>query len=371
MGMSSASFWRLVSFILAILLVAQWILFSLVLSHRHDSTSTAIASDRVMAAADHPHKSLDVWKTADNPVRLSKSRSEKENENVNGGVAVTIMLRAPKWFHRRYTLMMHNVLSNLPSNWKVQVFVNVAWLEKDVLPLHPGMKLLLQKNSTTLHANTDTSTAPTAAALADRIIWTPLPSHMARFKPKQLFKSKWLWESVVAENVLMFGGNGALCANSQYSMERFVKYDYVGAPWFQMDGVGGDGSTHSFRHRSAMLSILSQHPPEDNPQDMDRPDYQYFLRHMLGTAGTYKVADPATTMAFGGFVNNDEAPFLVSGTLPNLNWTVRENVLSTCPEIKMIFPSMHEPGCFGAHPNPAKCKASICALQDKIPPSGC
>ena len=31
------------------------------------------------------------------------------------GVAVTLMLNAPKWFQKRYSTMMSNILSNTPS----------------------------------------------------------------------------------------------------------------------------------------------------------------------------------------------------------------------------------------------------------------
>ena len=49
--------------------------------------------------------------------------AEKENISVHPktdiispeGVAATVMLKAPKWFLRRYTAMIHNVLANIPS----------------------------------------------------------------------------------------------------------------------------------------------------------------------------------------------------------------------------------------------------------------
>ncbi len=266
------------------------------------------------------------------------------------GVAATLMLRAPKWFHRRYTIMLHNVLANIPEDWKVQIFVNQEWLEKDVLPLHPGLQTMYQQS----HESSWT---------VGRITWTPLPTNMVQQKPKQIFKSTWFWESMLAENILLFGGNGALCANSQASLNDFRAWDYVGTPWTLHHQKGGDGSTHSFRHRSAMLSILQTYPLDNGP------DYQFFVKHLLER--DYKVANKETTMAFGGISEWDRAPFLLSGTQAKLNWTQRENILSVCPEIKVIFPSMHEPACFGAHPNGTKCKESICALQDQIPSQGC
>ena len=97
----------------------------------------------------------------------------------------------------------------------------------------------------------------------------------------------------------------------------------------------------------------------------------------------YKVADIETTKIFGGVstmidsVDNTKEiidghpPMVVSGTMANLNWSARDNLLQICPELKVIFPSLHEPNCFGAHPNGEKCRATICALQEKIPGHGC
>ena len=45
--------------------------------------------------------------------------------------------------------------------------------------------------------------------------------------------------------------------------------------------------------------------------------------------------------------------------------------MTICPEIKMIFPSLHDPSCFGAKPNGEKCKKSICALRDPPRKGGC
>lgn len=177
-------------------------------------------------------------------------------------------------------------------------------------------------------------------------------------------KSEWLWENIVHENVFLFGGNGALCGNSDVFLERFLSYDYVGAPWSAYGGRGGDGSSHSFRHRSVMLEILKEHPPNDGDQD-----YKYFLNHMVKDSTKYKIASREVTVAFGG-VSDSGTPFLLSGTQANLNFTTRESILFLCPELKVIFPSLHEPTCFGAHPQPETCRSTICALND-IPPQGC
>lgn len=324
---SKHCFWRFFAFLFASSLLLQWIIFSAV-----------FRDDSKLINGSRPNENFKPEYSGGDEVTLE----QQHLDTVDDGVAVSVMLRAPKWFHRRYTAMLHNVQSNLPPSWKIQVFFNTKWLENDVMPLHPGLKKL-QRN--------------------DGILWTPLPEKMTRWKPKDIMKSQWLWENIISENVLLFGGNGALCGNTDISLELFRTFDYVGAPWKKYDGKGGDGSSHSYRHRSAMLEILKLHPPEDADQD-----YQYFLKHMIKSK-KYKVADRATTLAFGGHSNM--TPFLLSGTQTSLNWAERESLLATCPELKMIFPSLHEPTCFGAHPNGDKCKNSICALGEAIPPQGC
>jgi hypothetical protein len=101
-----------------------------------------------------------------------------------------------------------------------------------------------------------------------------------------------------------------------------------------------------------------------------------------------RLATPQETFMFGGVTNITTSssssidgnahdvrvqhiPLVAAGTQAKLTYTERETLLKHCPEVKSIFPSMHEPACFGAHPNPSVCKASICALQDAIPSSGC
>lgn len=328
--------WRHLSLLLAVLVVAQFFLFVSVLESRHQPSHAPNNADLVVSVqAAAKAETLTVEKQQD---------SDKTSQAPEG-VAATVMLRAPKWFHRRYTAMLHNALDNIPDTWSVQVFSNEEWLNKDVLPLHPGLQRL--------------RTHP-------RIIWTPMPKDLTHKRPKEVMKNKWLWESVATEHVLFFTGNGVFCTNSKSRLEDFLEHDYVGVPWHKFGGVGGDATSHSLRKRSDMLRILDKYPPEP---EMESVDSYYFAKHLVDE-GTAKIADVNTTILFGGITEDlDAAPFCVSGTLPELEFKRREALLHVCPELNIIFPSLHEPGCFGAHPEPEKCKASICALQ--VPTRSC
>jgi hypothetical protein len=345
---SSSSFWRCLTLFLGFLVLVQWALFTIVLNKHPTAEPSPLR-------VHHDDVKLARKTTAIAPVATKDVAATSSSSSSVEGVAITIMLRAPKWFHRRYTVMLHNTLANIPDTWTVQIFGNVAWLEKDVFPLHPGLQRMLQSSNST-----------------SRIILTPLPKDLTKQKPKQIMKSPWLWESVVAEHVLFFSGNGALCANTNSHILDFTDYDFVGIPSKQRGGSGGDGSTHSMRRKSQMLEILRDHPPTPKEQ-ADDADWVYFTRYMLRNETRYPLAPLEVQEQFGGggAALSGHPPFLVSGTLAHLNWTAREAFLQTCPELKLIFPSLHEPACFGAHPNGTKCKATICALRDKLPGSGC
>lgn len=333
-----SSCWRQLSLLLAALVIAQFFLFISVLESKHAENSSYLPNN--------PVERNDFVTIESTAVEMKKSNPGKPN-NKPEGVAMTVMLRAPKWFHRRYTAMLHNALANIPTTWSLQVFYNEPWLKKDVLPLHPGLERLRSH---------------------PRIIWTPLQDELTKKKPKEVMKSKWLWESVAAENVLTFTGNGVFCANSKTTVEDFLEHDYVGVPWGKFHGVGGDAVSHSRRKRSDMIRILDKYPPEP---EMGSVDSHYFAKHLI-EEGTAKMANVSTTVLFGGVTDDTEtAPFVVSGTQANLEFKRREALLHVCPELNIIFPSLHEPNCFGAHPNPEKCKASICALQDPLPGHGC
>ena len=48
------------------------------------------------------------------------------------------------------------------------------------------------------------------------------------------------------------------------------------------------------------------------------------------------------------------------GTLSSLNDSYRQQLIDYCPEMKMMFPSLHNPSCFGAEPNALDCFKYLC-----------
>ena len=268
------------------------------------------------------------------------------------GVAVTLMLHAPRWFQRRYTVMVQNILANLPPRWRVQIF---STGRPDAgLQINPGLGKLIENGMVQL---------------------TVLPPALQHMRKKELMTHEWLWENMIADKVLVFGGNSVICGNSVFSLHDFTHFDWVGSPWEANGGRGGEGGI-SIRSRNVMLQTIRrelQKSPEVDSNKLRR-DWGYEdsffvsrLVQMEREGVPLRIADRNTTLMFassGKYVS--EGSFAAFMTLADLDYQRREDFLSYCLELKVIFPSLHDPNCFGAHPNPELCKKSICALQEPL-----
>lgn len=328
--------WRIVQALLLIVLL-QWCLFTYLLYTQHGNEENI------------HHSTLSNEKIA-SAVSFTQQQQQQQRWD---GVAATLALRAPKWFHRRFTFLLENALLNTPETWALQVFYKSDWWNEEILKRHKGMKRVLNNR---------------------RVIMTPLPKKFWTWKPKEVYMDEWIWQHMVADRVLLFSGNGILCAHSISSLDDFEGLDYVGVPWRQ--GEGGDGSTHSLRNRTAVLEAIPHYDNKNNAEHVVLIETMKKLNKQ--TPGRFfRLASINDTLKFGGteqimdsttgilHENYEEygPPLVVSGTQPQLPWDVREALLMVCPEWKVIFPSLHEPNCFGASLNPDKCAATICALQ--------
>mmetsp|Transcript_8144 Transcript_8144/g.13826 ORF Transcript_8144/g.13826 Transcript_8144/m.13826 type:complete len:387 (-) Transcript_8144:206-1366(-) len=280
------------------------------------------------------------------------------------GIALLLMTDQPKWFQRRYSLLIQNLLSNLPTTWKVQIFHPDSKQFHAGVNLNPGFKRLIDSNYSRLHL-------------------TKLPPKLvkARKRPIHLMLHPFVWENTLAEKVLYLDGNHVLCANSPFRIQDFLQFDYIGAPgWGNFKGQAGGGGI-SLRNSTLMkhliLQELSSLPEQErvNAHEKWGRDDEFFVSRMIkqnklsvqnGMPVPYVFADKKVQQQFSSSrsVANFEA-FAVSGTLPGISWDDRNEVINYCPELKTIFPSLHEPGCFGADVSKTrdKCAASICALN--------
>jgi hypothetical protein len=248
--------------VLLTVVAVQWALISYLLQERHSytvGTGGTNAVDRQRAALTGQLSSPAVERVSRSTAKKALNKAEVEHFQ---GVAATILFSAPAWFHRRYPIMIQNVLSNTPNkNWALQLFIHPKFWQENVVPLHSGLLDLIERHQ-------------------DRIVITYLPPEMQQLKqPNQrILLTDWFWKTLVADQVLLFSGNGILCTNG-CTADRWgelLALDYVGVPWGKYDKLGGDGSTHSFRNRNLMLRALEYARQSNLRQEL--PESSFFVK---------------------------------------------------------------------------------------------
>ncbi len=266
------------------------------------------------------------------------------------GVAFTIFLGSPKWFQNRYSMMINLVHGALPKDWIIQIF----YLPKNKMSAeavsHPGIQKQIKKGN---------------------VILVPIPDGYAKLRKRELMLLPWLWKQLRAEQVLTFGGTNVLCSNSPLQLDLdFGKFDYVGSPSPDFNGIGGDGGL-SFRNRTAILNVLRTIESSGNEEST------VVLKSMLKNPSPYVIGNKADTFAFA--LNDGSQSFNIDwnpenvlkfphgalplgmqGTLAGLSDVQRSKALDYCPELKMFFPSLHSGACFGASPRPLECFKFLC-----------
>ena len=156
-----------------------------------------------------------------------------------------------------------------------------------------------------------------------------------------LLTSKEFWESLQAENVLIYQTDAITCTNAQVSIEKFFKYDYIGAPVTPLISVlinilfMGKGyiTGHSrfyngglsFRKRSKMLAVIKEYP-----WDQLCTEDIWFCAFIPRVGGVLPPREVARQFSF-------EAEYLT-----NIPWGLHkprkehDSLLKVCPEMKHI-----------------------------------
>jgi hypothetical protein len=98
----------------------------------------------------------------------------------------------------------------------------------------------------------------------------------------KLFKTLSFWNKIKAENILVFQTDAALCSNSKFNINDFMKYDYIGCsrsyafrnkpdwgPTYKNSFFYGIGGL-SFRKNSFQKKCIQDHPNIDPyyPEDV-------------------------------------------------------------------------------------------------------
>jgi len=153
--------------------------------------------------------------------------------------------------------------------------------------------------STASVAYLSTSRAIQLHVASGKLDLTLIPSNMSTGSQEeinQFLTTLWLYEVVLqpAEWLLVFQTDSILCSNSRQSLNSWLDYDWVGAPWVPVGGVGGNGGL-SLRRVSSIIEVLrkKQRAPGDIPEDV-------FLSSLLSDRPGAKMANGTISLEFSG-----------------------------------------------------------------------
>ena len=137
--------------------------------------------------------------------------------------------------HLALGFVVRNVLENLPENWNVRIFhgtLNKSFVEE----LLAG-ELLPSRSRITLE-NLGVENLATQAEYS------------------RILASREFTEKIPTETFLVFQTDSMINPNHRDLLDKFLRYDYVGAPWpWDHLKVGNGG--FSLRKRSAMLKVIN------------------------------------------------------------------------------------------------------------------
>jgi len=135
---------------------------------------------------------------------------------------------------------------------------------------------------------------------------TYIPSNMSTAGQEMISRfltTLWLYEVVLqpAEWLLVFQTDSMLCANSRQSLNNWLDYDWVGAPWNPNGRFGGNGGL-SLRRVSAIIDVLKNQVrvPGSEPEDV-------WLTERLGHRPGAKLANGTASLTFSGEMHSGEA----------------------------------------------------------------
>ncbi|KAL8645457.1 MAG: hypothetical protein Q9210_006696 [Variospora velana] len=142
-----------------------------------------------------------------------------------------------------------------------------------------------------------------------------------------------------AEWLLMYHADSILCANSPLDLNDWLKYDWVGPPWYNYDQWSGGGGL-SLRRVSRIKQVLSFQTRQDDAESEDR-----WLTDRVKVLPGIKLpkAEVERSFAVEGLWHERPMGFhlpLSSDHLLKDAWTdadKRKKTFEYCPEVKMIM----------------------------------
>lgn len=165
-------------------------------------------------------------------VKRHSTRRRRQRGGSHGGTAIIIEPRASMVAALEF--VVKNVLENLGPEWKLILF--------------PGSE---NKNKVKEMVQELPAQQKSRASICDIGLTT-----MTEASYNKLMMSKKILDKIPTEMFLVIQTDSLICRQGKDLLEKFMKYDYVGAPWKGRDAVGNGG--FSLRRKSMMLKILAK-----------------------------------------------------------------------------------------------------------------
>jgi hypothetical protein len=156
---------------------------------------------------------------------------------VDDGDKSTAIIVEPRK-HRALVFVLKNVIENLPANWNIRIYhgtKNKEFVEEILeTELHQGAGRISLENLGVENLETQTAYS-------------------------RILSSREFMEKIPTETFIVFQTDSMINPNHKDLLEKFLQYDYVGAPWpWDHLKVGNGG--FSLRKRSKMLHIINTTP---------------------------------------------------------------------------------------------------------------
>jgi hypothetical protein len=175
--------------------------------------------------------------------RDRKRRSRRRRQRGGSETSTAVIIEPRKSMQGALEFVTKNLLKNLPNNWKVVIFPsaeNKTEVEEFLQKLSAGEKERVSMKDIGL-------------------------TSMDKDSYNKLMMSRKLLDAIDTEVFLVVQTDSLICQEGKNLIEKFMKYDYVGAPWKDRDALGNGG--FSLRRKSKMLEILEKCPTLNHNED--------------------------------------------------------------------------------------------------------
>jgi hypothetical protein len=134
---------------------------------------------------------------------------------------------------------------------------------------------------------------------AGKLDLTYIPANMTVGSQEEISRfltTLWVYETLLApaEWLLIFQTDSMLCANSRRTLNDYLDYDWVGAPWRPDSRFGGNGGL-SLRRVSAIVQVLRNQIRRDHSEPED-----VWLTDRLGHRPGARLANGSVSAVFSG-----------------------------------------------------------------------